>query len=88
VKNIKGNPKISLTAVDPNNPYHWVDVRGTVEEINDDTDYENINTHAKLYTGNDEYYGGVVPAEQKGTEPRVVLRIRPDRVFAFPPEGM
>lgn len=83
-ENIKRNPHVALTAVDPANPYRWVDIRGIVEEIVDDVDYANINAHAKLYVGVDEYYGGFAPAEQKGTEERIMLKIKPVRVLAFP----
>lgn len=33
-------------AIDPQNPYLWIDVRGPVEEIVSDPDYSNINLHA------------------------------------------
>ena len=85
--NVRTNPRVALTAVDPQNPFRWIDVRGTVEAVVEDVGYDNINTHAKLYTGKDEYYGGVRPAELKGTEQRIYFKIRPDRVLAFPPQG-
>jgi PPOX class probable F420-dependent enzyme len=87
IKNIKANPKVALIAVDPENPYRWIDVRGTVEEVVPDEDFNNINAHAKLYRGVDEYYGGVSPIELKGKEDRVVIKMRPLKVFAFPPKG-
>lgn len=83
-ENIKKNPQVALCVIDPQNPYRWVDIRGIVAEIAPDIDYANINAHAKLYAGADEYYGGFAPAAQKGTEQRVVLKIRPNRVLAFP----
>jgi PPOX class probable F420-dependent enzyme len=86
-KNVRANPQVALTAIDPQNPFRWVDVRGTVVEIVPDADYANINAHAKLYAGKDEYYGGVAPAEAKGAEQRVIYKIRPDRVVVFPPQG-
>lgn len=82
--NVRNNPKVAITAIDPKDPFRWIDVRGTVVDIVDDPDYANINAHAKVYAGVDEYYGGVAPAERKGTEKRIVLKIRPDRVLAFP----
>lgn len=88
IKNIKANPKVALMAVDPENPYRWIDVRGTVEEVVPDEGLSNINGHAKLYTGNDEYYGSVAPIEMKGKEDRVVIKMKPLQTFAFPPEGM
>ena len=62
--------------IDPKDPYRWVDVRGTVEAIEEDKDYASINAHAKLYVGADEYYGGFAPAEQRGKEERVILKVR------------
>jgi len=87
VKNIRSNPKVALIAIDPQNPFRWVDVRGEVESISEDTDFENINSHAKLYMNVDEFYGNAAPIEQKGKEDRVVLRITPKQVFAYPPPG-
>lgn len=81
--NIKANPKVALCVLDPQNPYRWIDVRGVVEEIVPDKNYENANAHTKLYAGVDEYYGGVAPAEAKGTEERIVLKIKPERVLTF-----
>jgi hypothetical protein len=55
-----------------------------VEEIVPDADYANINAHAKLYAGVEEYYGGVAPAERRGAEDRIIFKIRPERVLHFP----
>lgn len=86
-ENVRKNPKVALMAIDPENPFRWVDVRGVVEAIEPDEDYSNINAHAKLYAGVDEYYGGVAPADAKGTEERVIFKIKPERVVAFSPPG-
>lgn len=83
-KNVLANPKVALTAVDPKDPYRWLDVRGVVEQIEEDNDHANINAHAKLYAGVDEYYGGHVPIERRGTEDRIILKILPERVLAYP----
>ena len=83
-KNVLANPKVALTAVDPKDPYRWIDVRGVVEQIEEDKDYASINAHAKLYVGVDEYYGGYAPIDRKGTEDRIILKIRPERVLAYP----
>ena len=72
-------------AMDPQDSYRWIDVRGVVEEIAPDPDYVNINAHTKLYVGADEYYGSVMPAEMKGTEERVIFKIKPKRVVISPP---
>ena len=82
--NVRANPKVALTALDPKDPFRWIDIRGTVTEIVPDIDNANINAHAKIYAGVDEYYGGFAPADRKGTEERIIFKIRPDRVLAFP----
>jgi PPOX class probable F420-dependent enzyme len=83
-KNVLEQPRVALTVIDPKDPFRWIDVRGTVEAIEEDADYASINAHAKLYAGADQYYGGFAPAEKRGTEERLILKIRPDRVLAFP----
>ena len=87
IKNIKNNPQVALNIIDPKNPYRWIDIRGTVDSVTEDKEFANINAHAKKYRGVDEYYGGYQSIELKGKEDRVVVRIRPDRVFAFPLQG-
>lgn len=86
-RNVAQNPKVALTVMDPKDPFRWIDVRGEVEEVAPDPDYSIINSLAKLYAGVDEYYGGVAPADARGTEERVTFKIRPNRVVAFPPQG-
>lgn len=84
--NVRKQPKVALTVIDPQNAFRWIDVRGEVESIVPDPDYANIDAHAKLYADVDAYYGGVAPAEAKGTEQRIIFKIRPDRVLVFPPQ--
>ena len=83
-ENVRQNPKVALTAIDPNDPYRWVDVRGFVEVIVPDEGNANINAHAKLYAGAESYYGDFAPAERAAQEERIILKIRPTRVLTFP----
>ncbi len=85
--NVRRDPRVALTVVDPTNPFRWIDVRGVVEEIVPDADYANINAHARLYAGVDQYYGDFAPAEARGTEERIIFKIRPERVLTFPPHS-
>lgn len=82
-RNVRSDPRVALMAVDPDDPYRWIDVRGEVEEIVPDEDYANINAHAKLYTGADNYYGGFAPAEREGREERIIFKIKPKHVVAY-----
>lgn len=82
--NVRQNPRVALTVMDPQDPYRWMDIRGIVEEIVPDEDYANINAHARLYAGVEEYYGDFAPASRKGTEQRIIFRIKPQRVLVYP----
>ena len=81
-KNVLANPKVNVLAIDPQNPYRWLEVRGTVAELTEDGAIDHINTLAKLYVGKDTYFGGVAPAEAAETQTRVIIKIKPERVVA------
>lgn len=83
-ENVRHNPYVALTAVDPDDPYRWVDVRGIVYEIVDDLNYANIDAHTRLYTKHDRFYGGYASIERKDTEKRIIFKIKPERVLVYP----
>lgn len=85
-QNVRRDPRVALTVVDPTDPFRWIDVRGVVEGIVPDADYANIDAHARLYAGVEHYYGGFAPVEARGTEERIIFKIRPQRVLIFPPQ--
>ena len=83
-KNARHNPLVALTAIDPNNPLRWIDVRGYVEEIVPDEGNANIDYHTKLYTGIEVFFGGYAAKEREATEQRVIIKIKPTRVVTYP----
>jgi PPOX class probable F420-dependent enzyme len=83
-ENVRQNPLVALTVLDPEDAFRWIDVRGRVAEIVPDTDYANIDAHAKLYTGRDSYYGTPSMADRKGKEQRLIFKIAPERVIVVP----
>lgn len=68
--NLRRNPEISISATDPDDPYHYLEVRGKVADIQPDEGYAFINALANKYLGQDYPY--LQPGEQ-----RVVVSIRP-----------
>jgi PPOX class probable F420-dependent enzyme len=72
-KNLRRNPKVSLSIQDPDNPYRYLEVRGRVTEITEDGADEHIDKMAKKYMGVDRY-----PGRQPG-EVRVIYKIEPQR---------
>ena len=71
-RNVQKDGRASFSIVDPENPYRYLEIRGTLERIDPDPDYAFINLMAKKYLNEDRY-----PWLQPG-EVRVVLHFRPE----------
>ncbi len=76
-QNMRARPKVALSIQDPENPYRYLEVRGTVDEITEEGGDAHIDTLAKKYLGQDSY-----PYRQPG-EIRVIYRIRPERFSTY-----
>lgn len=81
-KNIRRDPRVTLLALDPNDDYRWIEVRGVVEEIAEEGAVEHIDELARLYEGAPGFFGHVASAERAATETRIIFKIRPVRVRA------
>ena len=75
-KNMRTHPQVTLLLVNPDSVWHWVEVRGTVEEITEDGADAHIDLLAKKYLGVDSY------PFRSADETRVMYKIRPTRVNA------
>jgi PPOX class probable F420-dependent enzyme len=73
VRNVRREPRVALSFVDPANPYRYLEVRGRVERIDPDPDWAFINAMAGKYLGLDTYPWG------KPGDEWVVVVIRPER---------
>ncbi|HEY6884489.1 MAG TPA: PPOX class F420-dependent oxidoreductase [Nitrososphaeraceae archaeon] len=75
-KNVSRDPRLSIAIADQNNPYDMVTVRGKViEQITGVAADKHIDKLAKKYLGKDKY-----PNRAPG-EKRVILKVKPERVF-------
>jgi PPOX class probable F420-dependent enzyme len=70
-RNVRQDPRIALSIVDPENPYRYLEIRGKVVRIDPDPDRAFINSMAKKYLGQDVY-----PWHQESDE-RVVVVVEP-----------
>ncbi len=70
-RNVKRDPAIALSIVDPSNPFRYLEVRGKVVDINEDQNNQFIDSMAKKYMGQDKY-----PFNQPGDE-RVIIVVEP-----------
>lgn len=75
--NMRSRPKVALSIQDPQNPYRYLEVRGTVADITEDGGDAHIDRLAKKYLGVEKY-----PYRQEG-EVRVIYRIRPERFSTY-----
>ncbi|MGB7883567.1 MAG: PPOX class F420-dependent oxidoreductase [Nitrososphaeraceae archaeon] len=74
-KNVSRDPRVAISISDQVNPYDMVTIRGTVtEQIKEGAD-EHTDRLAKKYFGLDKY-----PYRSPG-ETRVILKIKPEKVF-------
>ncbi len=71
-RNMRRDPRVSLSIMDPENPYRYVEIRGKVADITQDGADAHIDSLAKKYLGEDKY-----PFRQPG-EVRVIYKIKPE----------
>jgi PPOX class probable F420-dependent enzyme len=73
-KNMRRDPRVSLSIQDPQNPYRYLEIRGKVEEITQNGADDHINKLSQKYLGKPEY-----PFRKPG-EVRVVYKISPQKI--------
>ncbi|MGI8406923.1 MAG: PPOX class F420-dependent oxidoreductase [Actinomycetota bacterium] len=75
-RNVTRDPRVALSITDPENPYRYVEIRGPVEEVQDDPEKVLIHKLAKKYLDKDRY-----PYDSENDN-RVIFKIRPSHVNA------
>jgi PPOX class probable F420-dependent enzyme len=82
-KNILANPNVSVLALDPQNPYRFLEIGGVVEAIETVGALDELNLHTQLYMDKPNYFGNLEPAENEATYKGVMFKIRPTRVVKY-----
>lgn len=72
-RNLRRDPRAGLAVIDPENPYSFVEIRGTVSLIDDGAD-DLIDRLSQRYRGYSPY------GDDGDEDVRVTLQLRPDRV--------
>jgi len=72
-RNVRRDPRVSLSILDPENPYRYLAIRGRVVEITQKGADDHINSLSQKYLGKAYPYG------QPG-EVRVTYKIEPEKV--------
>lgn len=70
-RNLRRDPRIAISIVDPANPYRYLELRGTVARIDEDPNLDFINSMSQKYL-NQPKYGNHRPGDE-----RVVIVVAP-----------
>jgi PPOX class probable F420-dependent enzyme len=73
-RNIRRDPRVAISIVDPNDPYRALMIRGRVDEITNEGAEDHIDFLQHKYHGNDRY------PNHDPRHPRVLIKVRPQRI--------
>ena len=79
-KNMERDPHVTLLAFDPKDPYHYIEIRGLVDEITKEGWLEHINSLSFAYRDQPDYYHD--SPEKRGVETRTIYKIKPVHIVA------
>ena len=71
-RNLRRDPRVALSIMDPENPYRYLQIRGRVVDVTKKGADQHIDKMAKKYLNKDKY-----PFRQPGEE-RVIFKIEPE----------
>jgi PPOX class probable F420-dependent enzyme len=72
-KNMQRDTKVSLAILDPDNPYRYLEIRGTVADVTEQGADAHIDKMAMKYMGKDKY------PWKNPSEKRVIYKIQPTK---------
>ena len=78
-KNMQARARVSILAIDPSDPYRWMEIRGEVAEITEEGAVEHIEALSQKYVQK-PYYGGYRAAGDRLKQQRVIYKIKPTHV--------
>jgi PPOX class probable F420-dependent enzyme len=75
-RNLRREPRVAISMLDPENPYRYLGIQGRVVEMTEQGADAHIDKMAKKYLGKDSY-----PYRTPG-EVRVIVKIKPEKVHS------
>ncbi len=79
-RNMARDAKVTVLAIDPTNPYRWLEVRGVIDHSDESNGVDVINALSALYRNDPDYYGR--NSAQRDKETRITYYIKPTKVNA------
>ena len=77
-KNILRDPRVAVSVTSNDNPLDMTTIRGTVVEIISDSEYNHADKLTQQYMGRNHY------PFKRDNEKRIILKIKPHKVFVLP----
>ena len=77
-KNVLRDPRVAVSVVSKDNPLDMTTIRGVVTELIPDYDYSHADKLTQQYMNRSHY------PFKRDDEKRVILKIKPDKVFVLP----
>ena len=77
-KNVLRDPRVAVSVTSNDNPLDMTTIRGTVVEIISDVDYSHADKLTQQYMGRSHY------PFKRDDEKRIILKIKPHKVFVLP----
>ena len=77
-KNVLRDPRVAVSVVSKDNPLDMTTIRGIVEELIPDYDYSHADKLTQQSMGREHY------PFKRDDEKRIILKIKPDKVFVLP----
>lgn len=75
-RNVRADPRVGVSMVDPEDAYRYCSVVGEVTALTDEGAEDHIDDLAARYLGTETY-----PGYDEDPGPRVIVEVRPDEVF-------
>ena len=77
-KNVMRDPRVAVSVTSINNPLDMTTIRGTVVELIPDYEYKHADKLTMQYMDREHY------PFKRDDEKRIILKIKPDKVFVLP----
>ena len=77
-KNILRDPRVAVSVTSNDNPLDMTTIRGTVVAIISDSEYNHADKLTQQYMGRNHY------PFKRDNEKRIILKIKPHKVFVLP----
>jgi PPOX class probable F420-dependent enzyme len=79
-RNLRERPQATILVIDPQNPYRYIEIRGTVAEVTSEGAEELADQLTQRYVNHPTFFGHVEPAEKRNEMKLVACKVRPTRV--------